>query len=104
MEKAAKSAKEWNLSFAEGSGQYGLIEVDEALLAEILQTGGATIKQASLNGDEGKSTCLSSESRTHKLKLSETSNFLMVADLKTQSILLQTSTFVEATPTTTKTF
>jgi hypothetical protein len=64
--------------------------VDEALLAEILSgEGSGRIKQAPLNGEEGKSTtCLSSESKSYKLKLSETSNFLMVADLNAQSVLL----------------
>lgn len=36
--KMQKGAKEWNLSFSEtaGQSQFGLIEVDETLLAELL--------------------------------------------------------------------
>ena len=39
-----------------------------------------------------------------KLKLSETSNLFVVADLKSSNIVMQTSTFVEATLTATKKF
>jgi len=49
-------------------------------LKEILETGSGQIKRNALSVED-KSACLTSESRTFKLKLSETSNFLMVADL-----------------------
>jgi hypothetical protein len=60
--------------------EYVLFEVEESLLKEILeQTGNrGSVKGSSF---EQKQTCFCSDSRTHKLKLSETSNLLMVADL-----------------------
>ena len=76
------SAKEWSLVFANdlSDRQYHLFEVDESLLQEMLSSEiSGQIKSCAM--EEGKSACLSSESRTFKLKLSETSNFLMVADL-----------------------
>ena len=75
--------KEWPLYFSEqlGSDTYGLFEVDESLLDEILKTGTGQIKQGAIVSEGNKGACLSSETRTYKLKVSETSNSLMVADL-----------------------
>jgi hypothetical protein len=94
------SAKEWNLKFSQDlANDFCLFEVDEAILAELLVSG-AQIKQSDL--DKSKTACICSETRTYKLKLSETSNFLMVADLSSQEIVTTSSSFVEATPTMTK--
>ena len=70
---------------------YDLIEMDEELLQTIVKEGGALIKSSPFD----KSACLVTDAKTFKLKLSETSNSLMVVSDSPAEIFTTKNTFVE---------
>ena len=76
------------IKFAAKQPKYDLYEMDESTLQDILKQGGAVIKA-------GEAACLCTESQTYRLKISETSNNLMV--LENNEILCTKNVFVEVT-------
>lgn len=82
------------IKYAPKQPRYDLIEMEEATLKQILESG-AVIKSSQVD----PSGVLCTESSTFKLKLSETSNILMVVSNRAEEaeILCTKNVFVEVT-------